>query len=318
MALTEKKAAFEKTRQPAEAALLTFRNINGFDVYNCSIPFTWQGNRYIYGRVEKREETARSWAYLFMESGKDEFTLVNGATIYQLEDPFVSKIGGEIVMGGTHVRYSRNKLETYCCYFYRGTRINELQYFTTGPDNMKDVRLVELDSGIGVFSRPRGREIEERYGSLSMIGFTVISSLDELDAAVVAGAEYIPDLFGPGEWGGCNQCYLLSSGHIGIIGHKSYEAALADGQNVLVYVNESFVFDIKKHCILDEKVLATRVCYPAVPAKYPSLVDCTFSSGIVVRDDGKADLYSGLGDVAEGRIVIDDPFAGFGSIVTKD
>ena len=37
-------------------------------------------------------------------------------------------------------------------------------------------------------------------------------------------------------------------------------------------------------------------------------------SGIVMRKDGKADLYSGIGDCQEGRIVIDYPFAGYGRI----
>ena len=52
-----------------------------------------------------------------------------------------------------------------------------------------------------------------------------------------------------------------------------------------------------------------------IKAKKPDLVDCAFSSGIVMRKDGKADLYSGLGDAAEGRITIPYPFEGYGKIV---
>ncbi|GHV31484.1 hypothetical protein AGMMS4952_20340 [Spirochaetia bacterium] len=316
MTLAEKKTEFEKSRKTSETVLLSFRGVDGFDVYNCSVPFMWEGQRFMYGRVEKRGEWARSWVRLFRESGKDEFTLVNGSMIYQLEDPFVSKIGKEIVMGGTHVRYSRNKLDTYYGYFYRGENLEDMRYFTTGPDEMKDIRLLELPQGIGILTRPRSREIEERYGSLSMIGFAIISNLDELDAEVIANARLIPDLFGRGEWGGCNQCYLLDSGYIGIIGHKSYQKPASDG-SVLVYVNVAFVFDSAANRILDEKILATRSCYPPAPAKTPALVDCTFSSGIVMRNDGKADLYSGLGDIAEGRMVIDYPFAGYGQIVQR-
>ena len=36
---------------------------------------------------------------------------------------------------------------------------------------------------------------------------------------------------------------------------------------------------------------------------------CAFTSGIVMRQDGKVDLYSGIGDTEVGRIVIDYPFA---------
>ena len=315
VSLAERKAEFEKNSPKTENAILTFKGaaVNGFDVYNCSAPFTWQGRRYMYGRVEKRHEWSRSWVRLFEETGKDEFTLAADSMVYQLEDPFAAFIEKEIVLGGTHVVYSRGKLSTYYGYFYRGADLEDLRYFTTGPVYMKDIRLVQLQNGIGIFSRPRNEEIEKQYSSGSIIGFTVIPDLDSLDEAVIANAKMIPDLFGKGEWCGCNQCHLLDSGLIGIIGHKSYQSE--DG--LAVYVNTSFVFDPVKHRILDEKIIAVRYSYPPCPAKMPELVDCTFTGGIVMREDGKADLYGGLGDVAEGRVVIPYPFEGYGKIVEK-
>ena len=57
------------------------------------------------------------------------------------------------------------EIDTYYGYFYRGTDLEDLVYFTTGPDYMKDIRLVDMKDGtIGVFSRPRNKEIEEKYG----------------------------------------------------------------------------------------------------------------------------------------------------------
>jgi hypothetical protein len=315
MMTAEKKAAFEKNRKPVESVILTFKGISGFDIYNCSVPFEWKGGRYIYGRVEKRHEWARSWTRLFAETGRDEYTLVKNSMIYQLEDPFITFIGDEIVMGGTHVLYRRNRYSTFYGYFYRGTDLEDLRYFTTGPDLMKDIRLVVLENGIGVFSRPRNREVSQKYGSASAVGFTVIPDLDSLDDETVANAKVIPGLFGKDEWGGCNQCHLLDSGLIGIIGHKSYRAS--GNPPLAIHMNVSFVFDPARNRILDEKILATRSSYPPCPAKKPELADCTFTSGIVMREDGRADLYSGLGDVAEGRIVIDYPFEGFGKIVSK-
>jgi hypothetical protein len=313
MTLPERKDAFEKNHAASENVLLKFKGVGGFDVYNCSVPFYRNGRRYIYGRVERRHEWARSWVRLFEETGKDEFTLVRGSMIYQLEDPFVAMIKREIVLGGTHVRYSRNRLATFYSYFYRGIDLEDLRYFTTGPDFMKDIRLVDLPDGIGIFSRPRNKEIEEKYGSASIIGFAVIPDLDCLDENVISGARMIPDLFGEGEWGGCNQCFYLDSGYIGVIGHKSYEAP--GNPPLSVYMNVSFVFDPERNRVLNEKILATRSCYPLSPAKKPELIDCTFTSGIVMRPDGKADLYGGLGDTAEGRVVIDYPFEEFGKII---
>jgi hypothetical protein len=60
----------------------------------------------------------------------------------------------------------------------------------------------------------------------------------------------------------------------------------------------------------DLHLIGSRPCYPPGPAKAPHLVDCVFVSEIVMRPDGKADLYSGIGDCQTGSITIDYPFEG--------
>ncbi len=311
MTMKEKKARFEAARPQQENVLLTFTGVDGYDVYNCSIPFTWEGREYIFGRVERREEWARSWVRLFEKSGKDTYALVPGSMIYQLEDPFIQMIHGELVLGGTSVEKESGNVKTYRGYFYRGKKLDDLVYFTTGPDRMKDIRLVELRDGrIGVFSRARGRKIEEMYGAGAVVGFAVIDDLNQLTAEVVENAPVIGNLFGRGEWGGCNQCYLLNDGRVGVIGHKCYEEARAEQGTQLIYMNVSFIFDPETHQATEPQILATRGSYPVAAAKKPKLLDCAFTSGIVLRADGKVDLYSGVGDTHEGRVVIDNPFAG--------
>lgn len=311
MDMREKKADFEKNRKIYESALLTFKGVDGFDVYNCSIPFTWHGRGYIYGRVEKPDEWARSWVRLFEKTGKDEYTAVPNSMVYQLEDPYIQFFGGEIVMGGTHVVKESGKIKTYQSYFYRGTDLEDMTYFTTGPDRMKDIRLVPLKDGrIGVFSRANGKRVEEKFGSSAVVGFTIINDLNELTAEVVENAEVISNLFGRGEWGGCNQCYLLKDGRIGVVGHKCHTEKDADGIDQSVYMNVAFIFDPETHQATEPQIIATRSSYPAGAAKKPNLKDCAFTSGIVLRQDGKVDLYSGVGDTAEGRVVIDNPFPG--------
>ncbi|MDF2921446.1 MAG: hypothetical protein K0R57_360 [Paenibacillaceae bacterium] len=315
MNLIERRHQFEENKRIYESAKLTFLGVDGFDVYNSSIPFYWQGKRYIYGRVEKREEWARSWVRLFEESGRDEWTLVKDSMLYQLEDPYISIIGGQLVLGGTHVRIRQSRIDTYYGYFYRGIDLNNLYYFTTGPDYMKDIRLVQLAGGkIGVFSRPRNEEVRRLFGSESLVGFTVIDNLDELSAEVIENAAYIPGLFGKDEWGGCNQAYCLDSGKVGVIGHLCYKAP-AEGEEQLTYMNYSMVLDPATREVHDMRIIGTRPCYPDGPAKKTNLNDCCFTSGIVMREDGKADLYSGIGDTEVGRIVIDYPFEGWGPIM---
>lgn len=312
MSIQEQKALFEQQKQGKiyESRKLTFHGVEDFDVYNCSVPFEWDGRTYMYGRVEYRAEWARSWVRLFEKTGEDDYTLVPDHMIYQLEDPFISIVQGELVLGGTHVRKRSGEIDTYYGYFYRGRDINNLNYFTTGPDYMKDIRLVDLkDSRIGVFSRPRNEEIEKKYGSAAMIGFAVINSLDELTDDVILNARPIEGIFDKGEWGGCNQPILLENGRIGIIGHQSFTEEDVNGVGLAVYVNTAFEFDPETFEVTHNRIIATRSCYPDGPAKKPELIDCTFTSGIVMREDGRADLYGGMGDVEEGRIVIDYPFS---------
>lgn len=315
MTYSKKKDLFEKNWKQVENALLSFEGVEDYDVYNASVPFVHDGQTYLFGRVERREEWAKSHVRLFIRTGVDQYTAVSNSMIYPLEDPYISRIRGEMVLGGTHVVYEGGEMARLYAYFYQGAKPWDLRYFTTGPLNMKDIRLVEMERGIGVFSRPKGRHIVEEYGSESVVGYTEIFDLRELTPERIGSAVVIPDMFGPGEWGGCNQCYLLDTGLIGIIGHKSYTRQTEGILILSVYVNVSFVFDPWKHSIIDERIIATRASYPMAPAKIPELADCAFTSGIVQRKDGKLNLYSGLGDTCQGRVVIDNPFEGYGSLI---
>lgn len=54
MSFIENKAEFEQNKTVYESAILTFHGVEDYDVYNCSIPFSWKDREYIFGRVEKR------------------------------------------------------------------------------------------------------------------------------------------------------------------------------------------------------------------------------------------------------------------------
>ena len=267
----------------------------------------------IYGRVEKRSEWARSFSKLFKKTDKDTYTLVPNSMIYQIEDPYITFINDELILGGTHPKYKRGTVETYYGYFYKGTDLEDMFYFTTGPDFMKDIRLVQLNDGrIGIFSRPRSEEVRKKYGTESIVGFTIINSIDELDDEVIENATPIEGLYKNDEWGGCNQCYVLSDRLIGVTGHQCY----FDG-DLPVYTCTAFVFDYIDHKIIENKIIATSKCFPEHPAKVYKTSDTSFTSGMVMRNDGLVDLYSGLGDTMEGRVTIDDPFKNYRE-VTKN
>ncbi|CCW63546.1 unnamed protein product [Phytomonas sp. EM1] len=301
------KVEFEKNKKIYNKTLLTFKGVDGEDVYNCSVPFIYKGKRHLFGRVEKRAEWANSYVRLFVETGRDEYTLVPNQMIWQLEDPYVSNINGEMIMGGTHVRKIGGKVFNYYCDFFRGAP-EDLNYYTCGPDNMKDIRVVMLaNRRIGVFSRPK-------TATHAYIGFAIVDSIEDLKAKTVE--EALPlNVIHTGAWGGVNQAYLLTSDKVGCIGHYSYIDQDENGAQLTIYVNYSFVMDPYTREVEDAKIIGTKGCYPPCPAKTPKLVDCAFTSGIVMLDNGKCDLYSGLGDAYVGRITIDYPFEGHGKLI---
>ncbi len=304
----ELRAAFHAGARVYEGSLLRFEGVEGYDVYNCSIPFEWEGKKYLFGRVERREDFANSVTCLFESAGGDRYTLVPGAVTYPIEDPHIVVMDGELILGGTHVRKRGGEIDELYGYYYRGRDPKFLTHFTCGPAHMKDIRLVRLQDGrVGVFTRPRSAEIAARYGSEAVVGFAVLEDVNQLDCTISDRAKTIDGLFERGEWGGCNQCYLLRDGRIGVIGHRCYREQ-EEGTALQVYLNIAFVFDPATFRVSDMKVIGDKQSYPPTPWMLPYLKDCAFTSGIVMRSDGRADLYSGLGDVAEGRIVIDAPF----------
>lgn len=317
MSRQDERRIFEKNRVIYDSAKLKFLGVDGYDVYNCSSMIQENGRNYIFGRVEKREIWADSMVALFEEVGKDTYKLVDDSRTYQMEDPFVARINGEYIMGGTHVKKMKGNVETFYAYFYRGKDLKNLTYFTTGPNRMKDIRLIEKSNGkIGIFSRPRGKQIQEIYGSEAMIGYEEIDRIDDLEACIIEKASYLPDLFRDEEWGGCNQVYQLADGCLGIVGHISEKITRESGTE-LSYMNMAFVMNPETMKCEEVKIIGTRDCYPQGPSKKIHLRDCAFTSGIVYKDGKHVDLYSGLGDCEEGRITIDDPFKQHGGIAKQ-
>ena len=98
-------------------------------------------------------------------------------------------------MGGTHVQYERGKYSTFFGYFFRGTDIHDLYYFTTGPNKMKDIRLVPLSDGkIGVFSLSE-EVVADRDGPRGSVAASPVSgsSSSKMDRPLsLMGAKPLP------------------------------------------------------------------------------------------------------------------------------
>jgi hypothetical protein len=280
---------------------IPFGGVDGRDVYNITAPFEDQGEWVIAGRVEKRD-SERSEVLFFVERN-GEWVPKPGLPAYPLQDPFVARIGDELVFGGVEVCFDRDDpdyVASWRTMFWRGRRLAELEPFARGPEAMKDIRLVDRRNGrIGVFTRPT---MVGEYRA--MIGYTEIDSLDRLNEKVIAEADLMPALFRPNEWGGCNEPHLLANGQIGVLGHI---ACMEEG-NIRHYYSMTFSFDpvTKQHSPV--KIIASREDFPEGPAKRPDLEDVLFSGGLRRNGDGTAVLYTGVSDAEAHRITIEDPF----------
>lgn len=289
--------------KPYNAEKLLFGGVGDRDVYNISAPFEDDGEMVIAGRVEERNSEASEIYFFVMRDGR--WVPREGAPGFELQDPFFTKISGELIFGGveTFPHPQREGELSWRTVFYRGKKVADLKPFFSGPDQMKDLRLVQLQDGkIGIFTRPQGDK-----GGRGKIGFTKINSLDELSQEVVLQAPLLQGQFSDEEWGGGNEVHLLSNGLLGILGH----IAQFDERGDRHYYPMIFVFDPHTETHSDMEIIAERANFVEGPAKRPDLVDVVFSGGLIRHSDGTADLYAGISDAEAQKVTIKDPFAGY-------
>ena len=304
----EAYAAFAETKKVLDSQLLSFSGLNGYDIYNPSVPFDLEGTTWIAGRVEER--VGHASRVMFFEKTGANCRLREDMPVFEMEDPFVSFIGGELVLGGVVVEWEGITPVSIKTVFYRGKTLTNLTLFAQGPRNMRDIRLVELPDGrIGVFTRPRDFSKLEEWGSLAKIGYATIDSMEELTAEAIDRAKLLDGHFTGLEWGGANHAFMLKNGLVGVVGHRAWGTFKTLEDCDLHYYGIAFALDPATGATTPTKIIISRDCFPPAPAKNPGLVDVTFTAGIKRGGDGTASVYSGLSDAAVGVAVIPDPFA---------
>jgi hypothetical protein len=290
---------------PPLARKLVFEGVGDRDVYNIAAPFELDGRQVIAGRVERRD-VEHSEIVFFAEQGGTWRPIPAAATFPGLQDPCISFIGGELVVGG--VRFPVTVADGSVGWrmeFYRGTTLNNLLLFLTGPDKMKDIRLVELaDERVGVLTRPQGAK-----GGRGKIGFLVSTSLETITAEAIQEAPLFQDQCRDEEWLGANEAHRLSNGLLGVLGHVAY----FDLNEHRHYYPMAFCVNPCTGEASPPEIIACRADFPAGPAKRPDLVDVMFSGGLVRHGDGTATLYAGLSDAEAGCVRLPDPFARWAS-----
>lgn len=294
---------YRKEKSVHSANRLVFDGVPGYDVYNISHEFEDDGKHYIFGRVEKRDNEL-SHVRIFRKVSDFHYTADFPDMVFEnFQDPFVTRIQGELIVGGVQISPDplSRKIINWRTLFYKGKTIKELALFAGGPSHMKDIRLVELESGeIGIFSRPQGL-----LGGFGKIGFAIAPSLEEVTEEAILGAKIYDTHFCPEEWGGANHILPLSSGKLGILGHIAYRCE----KGLLHYHAMAFVFDCETMTHTPVKIIATRSDVPSGTSKRPDLADVLFSGGLVAKANGRYNLYTGVSDCEACVLEIDNPFA---------
>lgn len=293
-------AAFQNNPQTTNPEKLRFTNDDHKDIYNITAPFKDDGKGTIAGRVESRDSEESEVHFFTEENGV--WKQKKDTPIFKLQDPFVTKIAGELIFGGVETFSHPTKKHSlgWRTILMKGSTIANLKQFAIGPDGMKDIRLVELlDGSIGMFTRPQGEK-----GGRGKIGFKRLSSIDKITVDEIENTPLLENQFVDNEWGGVNEAQVLSNGKVGVLGH----VARFDRQKNRHYYPMVFMIDPETGYYSDMKIIATRANFQKGPCKRADLQDVVFSGGLIRKPNKTADLYAGISDVEAQKITIPDPF----------
>lgn len=280
---------------------LVFHGVDGYDVYNITAPFENEGKTYIAGRVEKRDSELSEIVF-FEEQDSVNYVADTSIERLKLQDPYIARIAGEIVIGGTEVFDHPEKEGElwYNAVKYRGADLNNLTRFFEGPYGMKDIRIVELpNKKILVFTRPQGE-----VGGRGQIGTIIIDKLEDICNVDLVNAPLL-NTFITEEWGGANEAHILASGKVGVLSHIAKFDEAGDRH----YYASTFIYDTETNEVDDFKIITTRGDLVAGESKRPDLQDVVFSGGIRIDGD-VAKLYVGAGDCEAHYVEIENPFLG--------
>ncbi len=282
--------------------LIKFKGVGNKDVYNISACFTVNNKEYILGRVEDRDSYWNDLQYnpqsMFFVKRNNEWILDKNLPSFDWEDPFISFIDNEIIVGGVKV-FGESTNRKFKTVFAKATSLKSLKEFTSGPEMMKDIRLVQLkNKKIGVFTRPMGQEYKR-----GRIGFTVIDSIKNLNQENILKAKIIESTIKQDQWEGVNQATVLKNNNLGVLAHLAYK----DSQGSH-YKATTFIFNPQTLKTSNFKIIAQRSDFPETPAKNESLKDVVFPGGIQKINDKCYYLYAGLSDAYAGFIKINNPY----------
>jgi hypothetical protein len=287
---------YHQQNKPKNPQKLSFKGVDGYDVYNPSQPFDYCGKSLIIARVEKRDSEVSQ--AVFFEDNQGFYVRREDLSPLPLQDPCITIIDGEYVVGGTYVTHQNDNLVWYTK-FYKGAQLNDLKPSLDAPLGMKDVRLLQLkDHRIAVFTRPQGEK-----GKRGKIGFFIADTYASITTEAIDNAPLF-DQFIDQEWGGANQIIQLDDQTLGVLGHI---ACFTEG-----YTRHYYAMTFKVNLLTKKaspmKMIAKREDFLEGPAKREDLYDVLFSAALSHIQGDLYKLYCGVSDVEIQTIEVVSPF----------
>jgi hypothetical protein len=254
------KNRFERGERLGKGEKLNFERLENKRIYNPSSPFKIGNNFYIVARVEDKS-SGKSQSILFQEKN-DKWFVVQSAPVFNLEDPFLTQLKDGILFGDVYVEWENREVKFLRTVFYYGKNFFSLDpekpYFY-GPAMMKDIRIVELENGFGIFTRPWGGKFLR-----GRICYFEIDDLEKLkDEKVFEKGKIIGLPLKDNEWVGSNEVYYLDKNNLGALGHFAYK----DNDNNLHYLAMTFIFQPLSYQVKNFKIIAERKDFPEGPSK---------------------------------------------------
>lgn len=284
-----------------------------FVAYNPSAAFINPPDLYRAVRVDSSDGRTKSIIFQHTKEGLKPHL----ERTFDLEDPSASNIDNEIVFGGVQVDRSRDNKERIVSHWrtilFRSKAIFGLRPFFTGPEGMKDIRLIKRPRGnIGVYTRPRSPG-NKALGGDGQIGYREFESLDALErsaasALEIQNAPLLSFRFPEGEWGGVNHVQLVNEGK-----YQSWNLALihkANRDTSRHYRAGGLLHNPQTGEVIDLGTLVRRSDLPEGPWKgqeeSDDLQDVYFP-GELILNGYRAKIIGGMSDAETGEAEILSP-----------
>lgn len=271
-----------------------------FLVYNPSAAFINPPGSYRAVRVDCSDGRTKSVMFKYTTEGLKPHL----ERTFDLEDPFAANFDGEIVFGGVQVDKSFDSegriVSRWRTILYRGETIDKLRPFFTGPEGMKDIRLVKKPDGrIGVYTRPRNPG-NEALGGDGQIGYREFESLDQLENADsssldIENAPLLPFRFKKGHWGGVNHAQVLKGGKYQKWNLLTIHDAYKDPDDLLHYSTGFLLHNTETGEAEELDIWITRDSLPQGPAKGKKEEKVVFASETIIKRR-KLRIWAGTSD----------------------